>query len=293
MNVFVWMKNFFTKRLVLTLGLPLCMLAFGTVHGKMAEKSTFVPAATQTPILLVATATPTATPTPTVVPTQAPTKAPTPIPTQAPTQAPVTNTALPVFKTPTEPTRYHIEISLAAQIVYIYELNEDGSKGDLAKAILCSTGGWGVNETPQRKWVVLDNGMEKDAVRNGWGLSRYEFEWFDGKSTGQYMTRLWNVETDAETGEEYIAPSGYLMHSVPYTKLDKNTLKTAEWNKLGRRASTGCIRMNVADAKWIYDYVAAYSYVYTIQGTPDPTLWAALKLPDLPLDVTRDPTDVF
>ena len=77
------------------------------------------------------------------------------------------------------------------------------------------------------------------------------------------------------------------------TKLDKNTLKTAEWNKLGRRASTGCIRMNVADAKWIYDYVAAYSYVYTIQGTPDPELWAALKLPDLPLDVTRDPTDVF
>ncbi|MBR5500574.1 MAG: L,D-transpeptidase family protein [Clostridia bacterium] len=257
------------------------MLAFTSVYGKMDDQA--IPAPSQAPIILQATATPTVQPTQT----------PTPEATQEPTPTPSAKPGIPEFKTPTEPTRYHIEISLAAQIVYIYELQEDGSKGDLAKAILCSTGGWGVNEPPQRTWVVLENGMEKDAVRNGWGLSRYEFEWFDGKSTGQYMTRLWKVEVDAETGEEYIAPSGYLMHSVPYTKLDKNTLKTAEWNKLGRRASTGCIRMNVADAKWIYDYVAAYSYVYTIQGTPDPELWAALKLPDLPLDVTRDPTDVF
>ena len=274
-------RIFFTKRLAVTLILPLFVLAFTSVYGKMDDQA--IPAPSQAPIILQATATPTVQPTQT----------PTPEATQEPTPTPSAKPGIPEFKTPTEPTRYHIEISLAAQIVYIYELQEDGSKGDLAKAILCSTGGWGVNETPQRTWVVLENGMEKDAVRNGWGLSRYEFEWFDGKSTGQYMTRLWKVEVDAETGEEYIAPSGYLMHSVPYTKLDKNTLKTAEWNKLGRRASTGCIRMNVADAKWIYDYVAAYSYVYTIQGTPDPELWAALKLPDLPLDVTRDPTDVF
>lgn len=276
-------RIFFTKRLAVTLILPLFVLAFTSVYDKMDDQA--IPAPSQAPIILQATATPT------VQPTQTPTPEATQEPT--PTEAPTRKPGIPEFKTPTEPTRYHIEVSLAAQIVYIYELQEDGSKGDLAKAILCSTGGWGVNETPQRKWVVLENGMEKDAVRNGWGLSRYEFEWFDGKSTGQYMTRLWKVEVDAETGEEYIAPSGYLMHSVPYTKLDKNTLKTAEWNKLGRRASTGCIRMNVADAKWIYDYVAAYSYVYTIQGTPDPELWAALKLPDLPLDVTRDPTDVF
>ncbi len=267
--------------------LPLFVLAFCTLYGRIISKSAPV-SATQAPIILQTSATPTPqetqTPEPTIESTPEPTVTPTPVPTRKP--------GIPEFKTPTEPTRYHIEISLAAQIVYIYELQEDGSKGDLAKAILCSTGGWGVNETPKRKWVVLDNGMES-VVRGGWGLSRYEFEWFDGKSTGQYLTRLWKVETDAETGEEYIAPSGYLMHSVPYTALDKNTLKTAEWNKLGRRASTGCIRMTVADAKWIYDYVAAYSYVYTIEGTPDPELWAALKLPDLPLDVTRDPTDVF
>ncbi|MBR5279744.1 MAG: L,D-transpeptidase [Clostridia bacterium] len=281
-------KNIFIKRLAVLLILPLSVLAFCLIYGKIIPRT--IPASTtQTPILLQASAspTPTQTPEPTGEPTVEATLAPTVTP--EPTRKP----GIPQFKTPTEPTRYHIEISIAAQIVYIYELQEDGSKGDLAKAILCSTGGWGVNETPKRKWVVLDNGMEKEAVRNGWGLSRYEFEWFDGKSTGQYMTRLWKVETDAETGEEYIAPSGYLMHSVPYSKLDKNTLKTAEWNKLGRRASTGCIRMNVEDAKWIYDYVAAYSYVYTIEGTPDPELWAALKLPDLPLDVTRDPTDVF
>ncbi|MBP3391883.1 MAG: L,D-transpeptidase [Clostridia bacterium] len=279
------MKKDIAKKLFILLVLPLIAMALGTACGEAPHHAASTSAVTQTPIASQSSDMPAFASTPTTAPTT--TAAP------APTQQPVKNTPAPTAGTQTQRKRYHIEVSLAAQIVYVYEINQDGSKGDLAKAMLCSTGLLGGNETPIRKWVILDNGMEYQAVRDARGLSRYKFEWLDGISAGQYMSRMWKVETDAVTGEEYFASSGYLFHSVPYKKIDRNALKTEEWNKLGKPASNGCIRMTVADAKWIYDHVAAYSYVYTIEGTPDPELWAALKLPDLPLDVTRDPTDVF
>lgn len=44
-----------------------------------------------------------------------------------------------------------------------------------------------------------------------------------------------------------------LFHSVPYEKKDKSTLEWWEYDKLGTKASLGCIRLTVEDAKWIYD----------------------------------------
>jgi len=44
-----------------------------------------------------------------------------------------------------------------------------------------------------------------------------------------------------------------LFHSVPYEKKDKSTLEWWEYDKLGTKASLGCIRLTVQDAKWIYD----------------------------------------
>lgn len=279
------MKKDITKKLFILLVLPLMAMALGTACGEAQSATAPTAAVTQTPMGSHPDDAPTTVPTPTEAPTAAP--------TQAPTQQPIKNTPAPTSGTQTQRKRYHIEVSIAAQIVYVYELNQDGSKGELAKAMLCSTGSLGGNETPIRKWVILDNGMEYQAVRDARGVSRYKFEWLDGISAGQYMSRMWKVETDAVTGEEYFASSGYLFHSVPYKKIDRNALKTEEWNKLGQPASNGCIRMTVADAKWIYDHVAAYSYVYTIQGTPDPDLWNTLKQPDLATGVTWDPTDVF
>ena len=63
---------------------------------------------------------------------------------------------------------------------------------------------------------------------------------------GQYATRI--------TGS-------YLFHSVPYYKQSKSTLETAEYNKLGKRASAGCVRLCVRDVKWIYDNCAAGTIV--------------------------------
>ena len=56
---------------------------------------------------------------------------------------------------------------------------------------------------------------------------------------GQYCTRIHGP---------------YLFHSVPYTRISKRSMQTREYNKLGRQASHGCIRLSVADARWIYTH---------------------------------------
>ena len=56
---------------------------------------------------------------------------------------------------------------------------------------------------------------------------------------GQYCTRIHGP---------------YLFHSVPYTRVSKRAMQTREFNKLGRQASHGCIRLSAADARWIYQH---------------------------------------
>ncbi|MGN1050664.1 MAG: L,D-transpeptidase family protein, partial [Acutalibacteraceae bacterium] len=58
-----------------------------------------------------------------------------------------------------------------------------------------------------------------------------------GNVDGQYVTGI--------TGD-------ILFHSVPYESASPNTLETEEYNNLGKSVSMGCVRLAVADAKWIY-----------------------------------------
>ena len=59
-----------------------------------------------------------------------------------------------------------------------------------------------------------------------------------GSVYGQYCSRI--------TG-------GVLFHSVFYSTTNPGTLAYNSYNRLGTTASHGCVRLNVADAKWIYD----------------------------------------
>ncbi len=278
------MRTPFYIRKLITIGLlALCLVLCVTACGSGNDITPIpTPESTSKPSTQTSSQTPMTTPAPTSAQTLVP------MPTE---QQPTATPEVPAVSNPIAKKRYHIEVSLAAQIVYIYDLNEAGEKDGLVKTFLCSTGRVG-EETPMRKWVVLDSSVDGKLVQNKRGLSHYKFEWLNGVSAGQYMTRMWIVETDG-SGNEYFTNSNYLFHSAPYVQIDKNALDTAAWNKLGTPDSAGCIRLTVADAKWIYDHVAPYTYVYTIQGTPDPALWDSLKLPELSLDVTRDPTDIF
>ncbi len=117
-----------------------------------------------------------------------------------------------------EKTLYSITVNLTKNIVTVYEQGADGTKKPI-KAFLCSGG----RSTPEGTFRTT---------------AKYNWLYLFGDVWGQYATRI--------TGH-------YLFHSVPYFEKDKSTLEYKEYNKLGTTASAGCIRLTVADAKWIYD----------------------------------------
>ena len=71
-------------------------------------------------------------------------------------------------------------------------------------------------------------------------------------------------------------------HSVTYSEPDTRKLNVKSYNKLGRRASHGCIRMLVSDAKWMYDNIKKGTTVHITEDLPlDEELTKSLLPPDL------------
>ncbi len=116
-------------------------------------------------------------------------------------------------------TKYWIKVNKKANVATVYQLK--GDKYKPVKAMLVSCGG------------------KKTPIGTFYTPAKYRWRTLIGPSYGQYCTRV--------TGH-------ILFHSVWYYH-DKNkaTQSTREFNKLGQTASHGCIRLSVADAKWIYD----------------------------------------
>lgn len=112
---------------------------------------------------------------------------------------------------------YKLLVDLESQHVYIYKYNK------LQKTMLCSSGMDGY-ETPKGKFTITDRG---------------DYFYSDKYDEGAYYwVRFHGV---------------YLFHSVPYDE-NKNIIKS-EADKLGEKASHGCVRLSTEDAKWIYDNI--------------------------------------
>lgn len=205
------------------------------------------------------TATPTPRPTPTPSPTPSPTPTPIPTPTPSPTPEP-TPTPVP---TP-EPTPvklkypYVIVVEKNAQIVTIYTVNEDGSYTLPVKHMICSTGKR--NKLPNGAWKLK---------------TKYEWKQMANKTYAQYASRI--------TGN-------FLFHSITYDTKRNDTLQAKEYKKLGTKASDGCIRLLVKDAKWIYDNCPKNTPVIVIDGDKQPDLLFELTPPEL-VGGKWDPTD--
>lgn len=106
-------------------------------------------------------------------------------------------------------------------VVIVYEKDENGEPGRVVNVFVCSPGLY--------EWTIT--GRYTATSREVWlGL-------MDGVS-GHYATLIWG---------------DFLFHSVPYYGPYNDQLKVHEYNKLGEKASAGCIRMAVSDAKWIYE----------------------------------------
>lgn len=114
---------------------------------------------------------------------------------------------------------YVIKVNKKKNCVTVYA--KDGKNGYIipVKAFVCSAG----NATP---------------ITTARTPAKYRWHALNGNCYGQWCTRI---------------KQGFLFHSVMYGKTKNTTLSVSNYNKLGKTASHGCIRLKAGDAKWIYD----------------------------------------
>lgn len=123
---------------------------------------------------------------------------------------------------------YYIKVNYGANVVTIYKKDSSGKYTVPVKAMVCSTG----KATPTSGTYKMSN--------------KYRWHQLEGGVYGQYCSRI--------TGH-------ILFHSVPYKTNSPDTLKYVAYDKLGTKASAGCIRLTVADAYWIYANCSSGTYV--------------------------------
>lgn len=158
---------------------------------------------------------------------------------------------------------YYIKVNCQTNTVTVYSKDEKEDYSVPVCAMLCSTG----TATPQNE-VCYPNG------ENCWPWLSLQ----DGVY-GQYCTQI---------------KGNILFHSVPYTQRgNKASLEYEEFDKLGTAASAGCIRLQVKDAKWIYDN-AMEIYAVEFYSDDDPGSLGKPTAPKISGNVKCrgwDPTD--
>ncbi|MBR3280346.1 MAG: L,D-transpeptidase [Clostridia bacterium] len=174
------------------------------------------------------------------------------------TQTTKTTTAKPV----TSSMPYYIKVNRTQNVVNIYTKDADGNYTVPFKAMLCSIG----TSTPKAgtKYKIT-------TYRRTWNALK-------GNVYGQYAVQI---------------VGNILFHSVPYTAKNNSSLEYWEYDKLGTKASMGCIRLTVQDAKWIYDNIGAGTYVeFYEDDNPGPLgKPSAKKISDNEFCRNWDPTD--
>lgn len=155
------------------------------------------------------------------------------------------------------PIPYAITVDVANQVVTVYGLDENGGHTNVVRQMICSTG-TKANPSDVGDWT-LNGSTARWAYFPKWG------------SNAQYWTRI----------NKSIA-----FHSVIYNSTNTMDLATGSYSALGSRASHGCIRLTVSDAKWVYDNVGKGTVVTITEKLPaDPELAQSLK--PAPLDRSR------
>lgn len=122
-----------------------------------------------------------------------------------------------------KPFPYRIEVSLDRQVVEIYERNMLGAY-DLVQTFTCSTG--------------LHDSTPHGIFLDGHPLNRWHyFKKF-------YCWAQYSFEIEGDI----------LFHSVIYSSDNEHSLRSGSLYALGNPASHGCVRLQVADAKWLFEH---------------------------------------
>ncbi len=151
---------------------------------------------------------------------------------------------------------YYIKVNKQQNCVTVYGKDKTGKYTKPVKAMTCSTG----VDTPLGTYHTL---------------AKYRWKLLMGDVWGQYSTRI---------------VDGILFHSVWYYKMDETTLSATQYNKLGTAASHGCVRLAVADSKWIYDNCPVGTSV-EIYNSKDPGPLGKPETVKIPVGSGWDPTD--
>lgn len=154
---------------------------------------------------------------------------------------------------------YFIRVNRQMNCVTVYTYDENGVYTIPVKAMTCSVGIGG--ETPLGTFTTSD---------------RHEWCYMVDGTWSMYAVRI---------------DGAIMFHSVPFYTKDEGDLEWEQFNKLGEEASLGCVRLAVADVKWIYDNCPQGTGVEIYDDTnPGP-----LGKPDTiktTAEYTWDPTDV-
>jgi len=154
---------------------------------------------------------------------------------------------------------YLIKVNRYYNTITIYE-QEEGKEPVPVKAMTCSVGAY--SRTITGAFPLKEKYRWKALMGNVWG---------------QYSTRI---------------VGGILFHSVYYYENgNPASLATAEFNKLGKAASHGCIRLTVADAKWIYDNCPSGTLVEIFDDKSSPGPLGKPETVKIDRTVRWDPTD--
>ncbi len=151
------------------------------------------------------------------------------------------------------PIPYAITVDVKNQVTTVYGRDDKGSYTIPVKRMVCSTG---TVSTPSDVGEFVLTGRK----------ARWCYFSLYG-SHAQYWTKI----------NDYIA-----FHSVTYREPDYDALNVKSYNMLGSRASHGCIRLLVSDAKWIYDNIGEGVVVTITEDLPhDEELRYSVKAPPL------------
>jgi glucan-binding YG repeat protein len=154
---------------------------------------------------------------------------------------------------------YRITVDRVRCQVTVYA--NDGGNGYIipVKTLTCSVGLPGT-PTPAGQHVIYD-----------------KQRWFElmGPSYGQYVSKI---------------TSNIYFHSVAGSNTTSYNLSAGAFNMLGQPASHGCIRLNVRDAKWIYDTCPIYQSKVTV-GDNLPAPFDKPATIKIPAGQNWDPTD--
>ncbi|MBR5316163.1 MAG: L,D-transpeptidase [Firmicutes bacterium] len=138
-------------------------------------------------------------------------------------------------------SKYWIKVNTQANVVTVYKKAND--KWKPYRAMLCSTGtgkGNSYEATPKGTFYVQ---------------SRWDWGAMVGGVYARYVVQFYG---------------DFLFHSVPYEEYkNPKSVPTKEYNKLGKDASHGCVRLSLMDAKWIYDNIPRGTKV-TVYNSKNP-----------------------